>query len=146
MESVIRHGYDANLALKAPGAVAITASELSTKVDINRITKSVRGALANRYGEYEFDVVVHVVALDHTTGDETYSLDFNTYDAAGANPVTHQNRLLTVADLGKTLIFTFKTGTIQEADADAALFAVNLTLAGTTPILQYWAFVSPDPD
>ena len=45
MQSVVQNGYDADLVLKAPGSAAIVATAVSTKVDINRITKSVRGAL-----------------------------------------------------------------------------------------------------
>lgn len=144
MESIVRHTYDAALKLQAPGSANITSTTASSQVDIQKITKSVRGALNGRFGEGSFDVVLHVAALDHTTGDETYSVAFQTYDANGANGVTHETRLLTTTDLGLTLTFKFDAKTLGLEDANAAFFGLNVTLAGTTPILGYWAFVAPN--
>lgn len=146
MNSVIRNGYDADLALVAPGSANLVATGVSTQVDINRITKSVRGALDGKLGELEFDVVWHVVSVDHTTGDETYSLAFNTYDVNGANAVTHKTQAITVTDIGKSRVTKFDGATILVDNANAAFFGLAWTLAGTTPILNFWAFVSSDND
>jgi hypothetical protein len=148
MESKIRHAYDASYVLKALNSSAVTATETSSKVDLNLITGSVRGALNGKYSERQIDVVLHVTALDHTTGDETYSVAFTTWDAAGANAVTHQTRALTTADVGKTLVFSFKTGELAEERGDSvgALFGFVNTLAGTTPSVTYWSFAAPNPD
>lgn len=144
MESIVRHAYDAALKLQAPGTAAITATAATSQVDIQKITKSVRGALNGRFGEGSFDVVFHTTALDHTTGDETYSVAFQTYDLNGANGVTHETRLLTIADLGLTYNWKFDVKTLGLEDPNAVFFGLNITLAGTTPILQYWAFVAPN--
>jgi hypothetical protein len=144
MESIVRHTYDAALKLQAPGSANITTTTASSQVDIQKITKSVRGALAGRFGEGSFDVVFHVGALDRTTGDETYVLTANTYDLNGVNPVTHFTRNVLIGDLGTTLTFKSDVKTLGLEDPAAVFFGLNLTLAGTTPILGYWAFVAPN--
>lgn len=143
MESKVKSTYDAALVLQAVGSVAITTTTTSTKVDINRIAFG-RGDIQGRYGEGSFDVVMSIVALDHTTGDETYSLAFTTYDSAGANATTQDTHAFTIADIGNPLRYKFDTATLAEVDSDAAQFAIVATLAGTTPSLQYWAFIAPN--
>jgi len=143
MESRIRHAYDASLALLAPNSAANTATFTSTKVDINRIVNSVRGALNGKYGERNFSVVFVVTALDHTTGDETYSYAFTTWDANGANPVTQRTEVFTTADIGAVYVYDFDTGSLANRDNDAALFGFVATLAGTTPSVQGFSYVAP---
>lgn len=143
MESRIRHGYDASLALLAVGSVAQAATFTSTKLPLDRITNSPRGAIDGKFEERNFSVVVAINALDHTTGDETYSVAFTTWDVNGANPVVHFTRLFTTADIGVPLVFDFDTGTLAAADADAAEFGFVATLAGTTPSVQGYVFVAP---
>lgn len=143
MESKVKYTYDDALKLKAIGSAAITVTETTAKVGFDRIANG-RGDIAGRYGVGSFDVVVHVTALDHTTGDETYSLAFTSYDANGANPVTQETILFTIADIGTTKVFKFDTATLQQWDTDGAQLGIVVTLAGTTPILQYWAFIVPN--
>lgn len=144
MESKVKYLIDAALVLNATTAAAITSTTVSTKVDIQRITKG-RGDINGRYGEGSFDVLLHVVGLDHTTGDETYALNFATYDSTGSNEVIHETAYsLGVSDIGKTLVFKFDTATLAAEDSDAAEFAVKPVLAGTTPSLTYWAYLVPN--
>lgn len=142
MESQIRHQYDALLALKAPGSAAITATAASTAVDIDRITKG-RGDVQGRYGIGSFDAVLYVSALDTTSASETYTFEFQTVDANGANPVTHETVTLTAAEIGVPLVFAFHPATLKAADADGAKFRVNAVLAGATPSLTYYGFLAP---
>jgi len=140
MESKIRHGYDALLVLRAPGSAALVADTVSNKVGIDRIQ---HGPNVGRYAEYKFDVVLHVGAGFAAGSDNVYVLNFNTYDAAGLNPVTHHTATIVVGDLGKSLVYPFDTGTLAEADPDASLFGIALDVTGTTPSADYWAFISP---
>lgn len=142
MESKIRHQYDALLALKAPGSAAVTADGASAAVDINAITKG-RGDVDGRFGQGSFDIVVYVTALDTTTGDETYALQVQTVDAAGANPVTHDVIEVTAAMVGEPLVFAFHPSTFKVKDADAAKVRVNVDVGGTTPSITYYAFAAP---
>ena len=95
----------------------------------------------------EFDVVVYLEAgFVHDT-DETYTLNFNSYDADGANPVTHLSKTFVAADVGKLpKTFKFDLRTLGVENPDAAQFAVALDVAGTAPSASFWAFISPDAD
>lgn len=143
MESAVHHSYDDSLKLKVIGSAAVTSTAAGDDlIDIYRLTGG-RGDLQNRYGLGSFDVVVHITALDHTTGDETYVLTFETYDADGtSNETVQESVTLTTANIGQTLTFTFHPNTMQKFHATAAKFGVKMTLAGTTPSITYWAFAS----
>jgi len=150
MESRIRHAYDADLALFAPPGGAVVVTTVGSKVDMNRITRSVTppgatvGALDGRFGEYGFDVVVCLAAgLAIPNSNETYVLDFCTYDSAGANEQVQESFTVVAADVGKPLVFSFDTGTLLEQDADAALFSLKQVLGGTAPSATVWAYIAP---
>lgn len=142
MESIVRYAYDDLLKLQPIGAAAITATTVApNKVDLNHLVNG-RGDLKNRYGEYEVAVVVHVSAADFTTGDETYALQFCTYDSAGANETVQESVTITSAQVGETLNFEFQTDTLGRIHPAAAQIGVKAVLGGTTPSLTYWAFAS----
>lgn len=143
MESKIRHGYDLLLVLRAPASAALTADTLSAKIGIDRITNSARDVLDGKYGQRKFDVVIQLVAGFAPGADNVYVLEFNTYDANGANPVTHQTKAIVAADVGKTIVLSFDCDSLAEFDADASQFAVNLNVTGTTPSATFWAIVAP---
>lgn len=144
MESKVKYLVDDALKLQAVGSSNVTASANSALVDINYITNG-RGDIKGRYGEGSFDVLIHVVSADHTTGDETYTLNFSTADSAGANVTTQETYVLsTTTDVGRTMVFKFDTTTLNGVDADASKFGLAWVLAGTTPILNYWAYLVPN--
>jgi hypothetical protein len=142
MQSKVRHTLDAGLILQGLSSSAITSSAASTLVPVDRITGSPRGALNGAYGNRKVDVVVHVVALDHTTGDETYTLNISAYDAAGANQVVVETVVVTASNVGQTLVFPVDMQTFGKYDTNGAQIGIAAVLAGTTPSLQYWAYLS----
>lgn len=143
MESKIKHSYDALLALRAPGSIAVTATGATPSIDLNKILHSPYNALLNRFGTGAFDLVVFVSALDTTSGTETYSLEFQTTDVADANPTTQESLTLTAAMVGVPLVFGFHPDTLQAVHPAADNFRVHYTLGGATPSLTFWAFMSP---
>jgi hypothetical protein len=145
MESTIHHQYDGALAFRAPGSADITADTVLTKMDLHLITGGARplGDLVGRYGEGAFDVVVVVKSFDFTTMDESYVLEFTTYDSAGANPVIQASHTVAAGEVGKHLVFTFHPEQFQVLDSDAAQFSINVNVGGTTPIINLFAFAAP---
>lgn len=142
MESAIRHQYDDLLKLQPFGSAAVTADAPSANsVDLYRLVAG-RGDLKNRYGLGKFDVVVHITAADFQTGDETYALQVQTTDAAGANAVTHHTIAVTADMVGKTIEVTIHPDSMAKVDVDAAKLRLNADVGGTTPSLTYWAFAS----
>lgn len=142
MESAIRHQYDAALALKAPGSAAVTANGNTAAVDLYHITKG-RGDVDGRYGIGSFDVVVMISEIDTASGNETYTLTFETVDAAGANPVAQEVVTVTAGMVGAPLAFAFHPATLKAKDADAAAIRVAVAAAGTTPSIKFYAFAAP---
>lgn len=144
MESAVRHQYDASLALTPPGTAAITATAVSAAVDIYEISHSPYGALNGRNGVGSFDLVFYVAALDHTTGDETYTVQIQSVALDGTTVTTQESVVLTTAQIGKVLTYPLQPSTLAAfASGDASHVRLNVVLGGTTPILQYWAFLAP---
>ncbi|UTC29856.1 hypothetical protein BAJUN_02260 [Bajunvirus bajun] len=141
MESKIRHQYDADLALRAPGSAAITATTATGAVDIYRLDRA-RG-VQGRYGIGSFDIVIHFGALDTTTGDETYFIDVETVDANGANAVVQATVPVVAGNLGEPIVLGFHPSTFAAKDPDAAKVRLNVRVAGTTPSATFYAFLAP---
>ncbi|HTH49506.1 MAG TPA: hypothetical protein VMB21_18465 [Candidatus Limnocylindria bacterium] len=147
MQSAVRNGYDASLALRAPGSAALTADATTDKVALDKITKSPRGAIDGAFGEFEFDLVLYLEAGFAAGADNTYTLNFNSYDADGANPVTHLSKTFVAADVGKLpKTFKFDLRTLGVENPNAAQFGIGVDVAGTTPSASFWAFIAPDAD
>ena len=89
-----------------------------------------------------FDVVLHITAASFADADETYAIEVQTTDAAGANPVTHDTINVTADMVGKTIEVTIHPDSLAKMDADAAKLRLNANVGGTTPSLTYWAFAS----
>lgn len=138
MNSKIKHGYDALLALRSldDRATAVTASAAGgAVVTLHRLTAG-RGDLKNLYGQTPFDVVIVVDAATDAT------IKVQTVDADGANPVDAPGGAV-VAEAGKTYVLKFDPATLAAADADAAGIRVYAELeAGGT--VSYYAFAAPN--
>lgn len=144
MESKIRHQYDGDLALQAPGTAPVTADGSSVKsVDIYRIANG-RGDVKGRYGIGSFDVVFYFKSI--VTGGasaESYTINVVTTDAAGANPVVQDTFVVDSTLLGEPYVLTYNPSTLKLKDADAAFIKLTIDVAGTAPSLDFWAFVAP---
>ncbi|USN14277.1 hypothetical protein KABACHOK_04640 [Brevundimonas phage vB_BpoS-Kabachok] len=139
MNSKIKHGYDALLALRSidDRATAVTADGPGgLVVDLHRLTAG-RGDLKNLYGQTPFDVVIVVDAATDAT------LKVQTVDAAGANPVDAPGGTVT-AVAGKTFVLKFDPATLAAADADAAGIRVFADVEPTTGTVSYYAFAAPN--
>lgn len=139
MNSTIKHGYDALLALRSADdrATALTADGANTLlVDLHRLTAG-RGDLKNQYGQTPFDVVISVGAV---TG--TAQIIVETVDAAGANAVAAPGGTVT-AVAGQTLVLKFDPATLAAADADAAFLRVSHNVEAASSV-AYYAFAAPN--
>lgn len=144
MESAIRHQYDASLALRAPGSADITATAATPGLDLYRITRSARGANDGRYGIGSFDLVLFIKSIDTTTGNETYSFAVQVSDTVSGSYEDVQTIAVNADVIAQPLVFAFHPKTLKLVSGDDAGFLrLNATLGGTTPILNYWAFLAP---
>ncbi len=155
MESAVRYSFDALLAMQDIGSAAIVATAAGVSasnpnggpLDMYKLTDAgprPLGDLRGRFGLGEFDVVVHVGAIDQTSGNETYALHFQTAATPSASDTWTDQQVVTVtsAMVGETVAFGFHPETLKAIDPNAAFLRVYAVLAGTTPSMQYHAFAS----
>lgn len=147
MQSRVQYSYDAALAIEPTGSAAITAASTvaaANTVDLNKIIASWGGADNGLYGETTFSVVVFVAAATKGSGTETFTLNFQTTDANGANAVIQDSWAVPQTAVGRLSVFPFDTATLAELDpTNANRFTIQAVVTGTTPTFQYWAFVAP---
>jgi hypothetical protein len=78
-------------------------------------------------------VVVNVLKADHTTGDETYKLDVVTNNGVVVGTAK-------VIGVGQYVILV-DADTLRLSDPTATTIQIDATLAGTTPILNFAAWL-----
>lgn len=137
MNSKFKYMYDAAPAseLIAKDGVAKTASFNGTV----KVLDVVDGHWnTNELADQTFAVVVNVLALDATTGDETYTLELEFGDADFA-PAQKTHKLV-VSKPGQ-YVFLVEADTVRAAVPTADRFRIAATLAGTTPSITLHAFI-----
>jgi hypothetical protein len=87
----------------------------------------------SEFADENLAVIVNVLKADHTTGDETYKIDVVTNN--GVVIATTK-----VVGVGQYVLLV-DADTLRNADPTAASIHVAATLAGTTPILNYAAWL-----
>ena len=87
----------------------------------------------------QFVIFGSVSALDATTGDETYDIEVQVdSDTSFGSPVVIKT--VRVTKLGLFVIPIVREE--LEAVADAAFLRLNVNVAGTTPIFNYYAYAT----
>jgi hypothetical protein len=134
-----RYMYDAApaAALLANDGVAIAA----TANGPSHVLDKVEGYwnTNNELADQAFAVAVNVEALDHTTGDETYTIELEFGNAGYAASIKPAK--LVVTQPGQ-YVFLVDIPTVQAQLADVNEFRVALTLAGTTPSITAKAWLA----
>lgn len=135
---------DASVTLRSSTAGAITSTATETAISMHEI----RGAYWQDGDEIPygvFDVWVDVTSFDHTTGDETYTLALVIDDTSGLSdsPVTLFSVLLPAAVGVYRFCLDSKTIALLNPDHSGTdqWLAVRMTLAGTTPSINYSAWL-----
>lgn len=134
---------DALLILEPMGSANITATGTSTNnIELDVLTSY--WATGDVAEVLDMAVVLEVTTWDHTTGDETYVA---TVEVAPTNAFSAPVTVATVAITGTgRYVMTIDRDELQNALGTSATdgwMRVKQTLGGTTPILNYSAYVSP---
>lgn len=121
----------------------VESSVLLRAKDLAAITTTTNGDTANLIvTDNAFAVVIKVKSVDRTTGDETYDFTFQIDSDSGmGSPVTVAT-LPTVTAAG-TYILLVDGETAKKFEADAEYVRIVATLGGTTPSMEYAAFINP---
>ena len=135
--SLVRFNVDAELALRAEGLPNITADAASDPLSLDRLSAYWNaGEIAT---PQQFAIFGSVSALDATTGDETYDIEVQVdSDTTFGSPVVIKT--VRVTKLGLFVIPSVREQ--LEAVADAAFLRLNVDVAGTTPIFNYYAYAT----
>lgn len=145
MKSKLPFVYDAELALRAPGSVAVTATAATDGFDLGLMAaywnKTLAGA-GNEVAAEQLAIVVDVTAVDPADADETYTFHVQTDSVAdfSDSPI---NSFSIAADRVGTYVILLDVDTLRLLDADGAFVRLNLVIAGTTPSITYSAWVHP---
>lgn len=134
MHSRTRYMYDAatEASLRAKSAAAITASTAGAALVLDTLQGYwTTGELADN----TLAVVANVNAIDNGTGDETYKLDVKTNNGIVVGTAT-------VKALGQYVIL-LDMDTVRLSDPTAVSISLDATIAGTTPSLDFFAWIAP---
>lgn len=138
--SKVRFNIDALLALRPDsGQSDITADANTGVLSLDRL-----GAEWNA-GEIatplQYAIFGAVTKIDATTGDETYDLKLEVDSSeAFSSPVVVST--VRVNKLGQFIIPVVREQLLA-ADPAAAFLRIGVDVAGTTPILNFWAYAAP---
>lgn len=146
--SKVKVQYDAAAAvlLRAASDGAETATATEAAVSLSELD----GAYWQTEGEIPhgvFEVVVHVSALDNTTGDETYTLSLVVDDTSNMSDTPREIASLNLATKQTGVYYMYvDSRNIPKLDTDSSgsdkWLAIKATLAGTTPSITYGAWIS----
>lgn len=138
MNSKFKYMFDAapSITLESKAAPARTADGNTAEIVLDQLDG--HWNVLNELADQTFAVVVNVTALDQTTGDETYALNLVFGNAAfAASRVTHT---LTVTKPGQ-YVFLVDIDTVRAMLASADRFRIALDVAGTTPSIDFHAWL-----
>ncbi len=139
MRSIVNRIYEADLAFRAPGSVAVTAGAvIGSPIKLDKMAAMRTGAQRNKLASQSYEIVVVVSALDRTTGDETYTF---TVETGGASPAVKVAELTGITKAGQYVI-TIDAATIEALDATHTHIELNLAVAGTTPSITFAAWLA----
>lgn len=141
MKTPFPYQYDAELALRAPGSAAVTATAATDEFDLGALTAYWNGADGEVAAE-QLAIVVDVTEIDVADTNETYTFQVQTDSEAAFGDTPVGSFQLAVAATG-VYVFLLDVDTLRLLDADGAFVRLNLTIAGTTPSITYAAWVHP---
>jgi hypothetical protein len=135
MNSRYRFMYDAasKASLRAQGQADITADAAGSELVFDELTGYWTDAY-NELADQSVAVVANVTKADFTTADETYTLNLVTNN--GVTVATAK-----VTGVGQYVLFV-DMGTLRLSDPTAASFSLDADVGGTTPILNFFAWLT----
>lgn len=142
--SKVKYMIDALTLLRDSGLVAITATTISSKVNLKRGS----GREGHVDGLVSGNFVVNIDTGTRTTGgasEETYVFTIEVADNAAfsTNVTTVGTLTLLPADVAGLRSFLFDDDDLEIAAGKPAYVRVTATLGGTAPSIVYHAYLAP---
>ena len=143
MKSKLKSAFDreAQVTLKAIGSANITATTAETGISLKTLTAAYWDN--NEIPDMGFKIAVRVTVADNTTADETYVITAEVDTAVGFPSAVVVGTLTLVAATGVGDYEILLDGdTISALEPIATHIRIKATLGGTTPILNYHAWMT----
>lgn len=139
LKSNFKYMLDAAPAITFRDAAAapITADGTTAAITLDKVGGYWNNA--NELADSTFAVVINVSALDKTTGDETYVINLEAGPVGFATSVVVGT--VTVTKTGQHVILV-DVDTIRKSKADAAALRLAVDVTGTTPSIDFVAFIA----
>lgn len=140
MNSKVKFQVDkeASVTLRATAAAAITATTAETGKTLNN-GEAFWNTGITPYQTLAVNLLVK--SIDRTTGDETYTLSVEVSNLVGGT-YTEVARITGLTAVGAYTLL-LDVDTVKKLVPTAAFIRINATLGGTTPILDYDAYLAP---
>jgi hypothetical protein len=135
--SEVNYIYDAEMAFRAPGSAAVTASGVIGAKPLDKMEKVRPGFRRGKLGAEGYKVILAVEELATAGGDEVYTFDVEVGAAGAAATKVGE---ITVNATGQYVLM-LDAGTIQKQDADHEEIELNLTVAGVAPSAKFAAWI-----
>lgn len=129
--------YDAENAFRAPGSAALTATGVVGAKALDKLANVRPSSQRNKLGAEGYKIAIVVEALDTADADETYVLSAEVGAAGAAATKVGE---IAVTETGQWVL-ELDAQSIEKADADHAEIELNLTVGGTTPSIQFAAWI-----
>lgn len=142
MNSKFKYMYDAAPSIKlAPNdGVNVTADTNFTAYALDQLDGYWN--TQNELADQTFAVVINVEDLDRTTGDETYVFSLQFGDAVGFGGATAITHRLEAKAAGTQLAALVDIDTVRAMLAGATHMRLQLDVTGTTPIINFKAYIA----
>ena len=138
MKSVVNRIYESDLAFRAPGSAAVTASGAIGTIALDKLDKVRPSDQRNKLGAESYEIVIVVSALDTGNADETYTFTAEVGAAGAAATVVGT---LAVVGTGQ-YVLQLDAQSLENVDTDLEELELNLTVGGTTPSITFSSWVS----
>jgi hypothetical protein len=137
--SEVSYIYEADMAFRAPGKVALTATADIGEIALDKMVDAREGDQKNKLGAEGYAVVIVVEAVDLVDTDETYLFEVKIGPTGLAGAVIAG--AVSVVGTGQYVI-KIDAHMAEKLSADREALGLTLTAAGTTPSVTFSSWVA----
>lgn len=141
MRSEVNYIYEDDLAFRAPGSAAVTATGSIGEVALDKMVNAREGDQKNLLGAEGYAVVIVVEALDQVDTDETYEFSAVVGPTGLGSSVTVG--ATAVVSTGQ-YVLKLDAASLEKLSSDREALGLTLTVGGTTPSITFSAWLAYD--
>jgi len=136
--STVTKIYESDLAFRAPGLAAVTATASVGTLALDKLDKVRPSDQRNKLGAEAYEIVIAVSAIDLSDDDETYVF---TAEVGATGAAATKVGEITVVGTGQ-YILKLDAQSIENVDTDLEEIELVLTVGGTTPSITFASWLA----